>query len=84
MERFLQYLDEVDDVVYSVPLLWEAMRRLLARLLALLAGILAGAALAFAAVTMPLAVAVLLTAGVIGVIVALLRRPVSRWTARHS
>ncbi|WP_405221093.1 hypothetical protein [Lentisalinibacter sediminis] len=88
MERLLQYLDDMDDFVWSMPLLWEQVRRLLARLVALLAGALIGVGLAVAAATLPLVAGALLVAGLIAALVAamswLVRQPAARWTARHS
>lgn len=88
MERLLQYLDDMDDFVWSMPLLWEQVRRLLARLVALLAGALIGVGLAVAAATLPLVAGALLVAGLIAVLAAamswLARHPTARWTARHS
>ena len=37
MERLLQYLDELDDLFYAVPLISEQVRRILQRVLFLLA-----------------------------------------------
>lgn len=37
MERLLQYLDELDDLFYAVPLISEQVRRVLQRVLFLLA-----------------------------------------------
>ena len=37
MERLLQYLDELDDLFYAVPLISEQVRRILQRILFLLA-----------------------------------------------
>lgn len=84
MERLLQYLDELDDFVWSMPLLWEQVRRLVARLIALLAGILVGIAIAVASATMPLLVGGLFLAAIVALIVRAARQPTARWTARHS
>lgn len=88
MERLLQYLDEMDDFVWSLPLLWEHARRLLARLIALLAGALIGVALAVAAAAVPLLAGAIVLAGLVAaiawVIARLARQPAARWTARHS
>ena len=88
MERLLQYLDEMDDFVWSLPLLWEHARRLLARLIALLAGALIGVALAVAAAAVPLLAGAIVLAGLVAaiawVIARLTRQPAARWTARHS
>lgn len=84
MERLLQYLDDLDDFVWSMPLLWEQLRRLLARLVALIAGALLGSTLALAAVTMPLVGGALLLGGLIAILARAARQPAGRWTARHS
>ncbi len=41
MERLLQYLDDVDDLVGAVGLFYESLRRIALRLLALASGLLA-------------------------------------------
>ncbi len=84
MEKLLQYLDELDDFVWSMPLLWEQVRRLLARLIALIGGILVGATIALATVTMPLLVGAVLLAGVVALLGLAARQPAARWTTRHS
>ncbi len=84
MERLLQYMDDMDDFVWSLPLLWEQVRRMLARLVALLAGALIGVALALAASVLPLVAGALLLAGLVAAVVWLARQPVARWTARHT
>jgi len=84
MERLLQYLDDMDDFVWSLPLLWEHARRMLARLVALLAGALIGVALALAAAALPLVAGAILLAGLVAAIAWLARQPAARWTARHS
>ncbi|MEJ2601929.1 MAG: hypothetical protein P8172_01315 [Gammaproteobacteria bacterium] len=84
MERLLQYLDELDDFVWSMPLLWEQVRRLLARLIALIGGILLGATVALATVTMPLLAGALLLAGIVALLGLAARQPTGRWTTRHS
>jgi hypothetical protein len=84
MERLLQYMDDMDDFVWSLPLLWEQVRRMLARLVALLAGALIGVALALAASVLPLLAGALLLAALVAAVALLARQPVVRWTARHS
>jgi hypothetical protein len=84
VERLLQYLDELDDFVWSMPLLWEQVRRLLARLIALIGGILLGATVALATVTMPLLAGALLLAGIVALLGLAARQPTGRWTTRHS
>jgi phage-related minor tail protein len=84
MERLLQYMDDMDDFVWSLPLLWEQVRRMLARLVALLAGALIGVALALAASVLPLIAGVLLLAALVAAIAWVARQPVARWTARLS
>jgi hypothetical protein len=84
MERLLQYMDDMDDFVWSLPLLWEQVRRMLARLVALLAGALIGVALALAASVLPLLAGALLLAALVAAVAWLARQPVARWTARHS
>ena len=84
MEKLLQYLDELDDFVWSMPLLWEQVRRLLARLIALIGGILVGATIALATVTMPLLVGAALLAGIVALLGLAARQPAVRWTTRHS
>ncbi|MBT8087302.1 MAG: hypothetical protein KJO46_04675 [Gammaproteobacteria bacterium] len=41
MERILQYLDDIDDLVGALGLFYEPLRRLLLKLLSLAAGVLA-------------------------------------------
>ena len=40
MERLLQYLDDLEDVIYAAPLIAEQLRRAIQRILFLLASIL--------------------------------------------
>ena len=40
MERLLQYLDDLEDFIYAVPLIAEQLRRAIQRILFLLASIL--------------------------------------------
>jgi hypothetical protein len=53
MERLLQYLDDIDDLVGVFGLSYESIRRLLLKLLALSAGMLALAAGFLLTVTFP-------------------------------
>jgi len=58
MERIVQYLDDLDDLVYGVPLVWEKIRQLFSLLVTLglfLFSLVAGIYLAL--VSPPLAVA---------------------------
>jgi hypothetical protein len=40
VERFLQYLDDLEDFIYAVPLIAEQLRRAIQRILFLIASIL--------------------------------------------
>jgi len=63
MECLLQYLDDIDDLVGAIGLLYEGMRRLAAALASLLvctAAIVSGAALALSHPPVALAISVLL------------------------
>ena len=58
MERFLQYWDDLDDLVYAVALTWESIRRLV-RFTLYLSGLIAIQAVGiyFALTAPPLAIA---------------------------
>ncbi len=59
MERFLQYLDDLEDLIYAAPLVAEQLRRATLRILFLLGSIcLQGAGVALALYHPPLALAV--------------------------
>ena len=55
MERFLQYLDDIDDLAGTVGLLRERFRRLLFRLLRAALGLFVAAAAFWLAITHPIA-----------------------------
>lgn len=59
MERILQYLDDIDDFVYAVALVWEQIRRAFGFLLRMLSLVAVQASGIYAALTAPpLAVAI--------------------------
>ncbi len=68
MERLLQYLDDLEDVIYAVPLIAEQMRRAIQRILFLLGSIFlqaAGVILALSHPPLALAVVMLLLVGML-------------------
>ncbi len=68
MERLLQYLDDLEDVIYAVPLIAEQFRRAIQRILFLLGSIFlqaAGVILALSHPPLALAVVMLLLVGML-------------------
>ncbi len=68
MERFLQYLDDLEDLIYAAPLIAEQMRRAIQRILFLLGSIFlqaAGVILALSHPPLALAVVMLLLVGML-------------------
>ncbi len=68
MERFLQYLDDLEDLIYAAPLIAEQLRRAVQRILFLLGSIclqVAGVVLALYHPPLALAVVTLLLVGLL-------------------
>ena len=68
MERLLQYLDDLEDIIYAAPLIAEQMRRAIQRILFLLGSIFlqaAGVILALSHPPLALAVVMLLLVGML-------------------
>ena len=68
MERLLQYLDDLEDLIYAAPLIAEQMRRAIQRILFLLGSIFlqaAGVILALSHPPLALAVVMLLLVGML-------------------
>ena len=68
MERLLQYLDDLEDLIYAAPLIAEQMRRAIQRILFLLGSIFlqaAGVILALSHPPLALAVVMLLLVGLL-------------------
>lgn len=68
MERFLQYLDDLEDFIYAAPLIAEQLRRAIQRILFLLGSIclqVAGVVLALSHPPLALAVVALLLVGML-------------------
>ncbi len=68
MERLLQYLDDLEDIIYAVPLIAEQLRRATLRILFLLGSIclqVAGVVLALSHPPLALAVVMLLLVGML-------------------
>jgi len=68
VERLIQYLDEIEDFFYAVPLIAEQVRRAIRRILFLLGSIglqIAGIVLALKLPPLALAVATLLLVGLL-------------------
>ena len=68
MERFLQYLDDLEDLIYAAPLIAEQLRRAIQRILFLLGSIclqVAGVVLALSHPPLALAVVALLLVGLL-------------------
>ena len=68
MERFLQYLDDLEDLIYVVPLIAEQLRRAIQRIFFLLGAIclqVAGVALALNHPPLALAIVALLLVGLL-------------------
>ncbi|MGB5332528.1 MAG: hypothetical protein WBM80_09930 [Woeseiaceae bacterium] len=73
MERLLQYMDDIDDLIGAVGLVYERLRRLLMTILALIVfTLLTGAGIVLAAWHPPIALAICLL-----LVVALLYRAVT-------
>ncbi len=68
MERLLQYLDDLEDLIYAVPLVAEQLRRAIQRILFLLGGIclqVAGVVLALNQPPLALAIVALMLVGLL-------------------
>ena len=68
MERFLQYLDDLEDLIYVVPLIAEQLRRAIQRIFFLLGAIclqVAGVVLALNHPPLALAIVALLLVGLL-------------------
>lgn len=68
MERFLQYLDDLEDLIYVIPLIAEQLRRAIQRIFFLLGAIclqLAGVVLALNHPPLALAIVALLVVGLL-------------------
>ncbi len=80
MERFVQYLDDLEDVFYAFPLIWEKIRRIAGFLLFVTAAIILqvlGIALALSYPPVAVALAAIL-------IVAMLYRSAVYYGPRHA
>ncbi len=83
VERLLQYLDDLDDLIYATPLMAEQLRRAIQRILFLLVSIclqIAGVVLALSHPPLALAVVILLSVGMLfrAAVIPVPRRLVAR------
>ena len=83
MERLLQYLDDLEDIIFAVPLIAEQIRRAIHRILFLLGSIclqVAGVVLALSHPPLALAVVILLSVGMLfrAAVIPVPRRLVAR------